>query len=108
MTDPIKGAKPNAKGDGVGEAFVYVDADEITYVKRGRKAKANPELIEALKAIPEGKALAIPSMKVDPSAADFKNEKARISSQIRTACTSANLKGFRILWSPQGVPQVVR
>lgn len=104
MSDSIKGAKPAANG----EDFLIIDANEISFVKRGRKAMADPKLIEALKAIPNGKALAIASMKLDPTSVDYKTEKARIASQIRTACAAANLKGFRILWSPQGVPQVVR
>ena len=88
--------------------FLIVDAEEISFVKRGRKAAANPELIEVLKTLQNGKALLIPSMKVDPKAANYANEKSRISSQIRTACKAANLSGFSILWSPQGVPQVRR
>lgn len=108
MSDSTGGAKPNAKAEAKADEFVYVDADAITYVKRGRKANADPILIEKLKGLPSGKALLIPSMKADPSAADYKTEKARISSQIRTACRAANLNDFRILWSPNGVPQVVR
>jgi len=90
------------------EAFSYIDASEISFVKRGRKAIANPELIEALAKLPIGKAIAINNMKVDPKANTFANDKARISSQIRTACASANLTTFRIMWTANGVPQVVR
>ena len=52
--------------------------------------------------------MALNSLKVDPKATNFANEKARIASQIRTACREAKLTNYRILWSPQGVPQVVR
>ena len=51
--------------------------------------------------------MALKSLIVDPKATNFANEKARIASQIRTACREANLINFSILWSPQGVPQVV-
>lgn len=104
MSESTKGAKPEA----ISEDFVYIDENEISFVKRGRKAKADPELIKMLSGIPNGKGLAITKMKLDPNAENYKTEKARIASQIRTACAAANLKSFRILWSPQGVPQVVR
>jgi hypothetical protein len=104
----MSGSNEKANAKPSQEEFIYVDANEITFVKRGRKSNADPELIEKLKGLPVGKALAIRSMKVDPKADNFRNEKARIGSQIRTACAAANLVGFRILWSPEGVPQVVR
>lgn len=108
MTAPILSGDDNEKGKAKPEAFSYIDASEISFVKRGRKAIANPELIEALAKLPIGKAIAINNMKVDPKANTFANDKARISSQIRTACASANLTTFRIMWSANGVPQVVR
>jgi hypothetical protein len=88
--------------------FIEIDASSIEYVKRGRKPIANPELVVRLSALPKGKALAIASMKQNPSSTTYVNDKARIGSQIRTACRAANLTGFQIRWSPQGVPQVVR
>jgi hypothetical protein len=88
--------------------FEIINADDISFVKRGRKASVNPALVEALKTLANGKAMALKSLKVDPKANNFANEKARIASQIRTACREANLTNFRILWSPQGIPQVVR
>ena len=88
--------------------FEFVDANEISFVKRGRKPLADPELIKYLSNLPIGQALRIRKMQADPKAANYTTEKARISSQIRTACKAANLKTFRILWSPEGIPQVQR
>jgi hypothetical protein len=88
--------------------FQIVDADAITFVKRGRKANADPALIDALKTLPAGKAMRIASMQQDPKAATYATDKARVASTLRTACKAANLVGFRIMWSPDGVPQVVR
>lgn len=99
------------KGDAMPEKdtneFEFIDANSIEFVKRGRKSNVSPKLVDALSQLTKGKALAIPSMKLDPNASNYSNEKARISSQIRTACRMANLEGFRILWAPNGVPQVV-
>lgn len=88
--------------------FEIIEVSQVEFVKRGRKSTVSPALIEALRALPKGSALAIKSHKADPSAPNFANEKSRLASQIRTACREAGLEGFRILWSPQGVPQVVR
>lgn len=88
--------------------FDYIDVDTVQFVKRGRKASLDQKLVDALKAIPKGKAIALQSLKQDPKAATYATDKARIASSIRTACKAAGLTGYRILWSPQGVPQVVR
>lgn len=90
------------------DKFLIVDAQSIQYVKRGRKASVDSELVEALRSLPVGKAMALVTLKQDPDAATYANDKSRIASSIRTACKTAGLTGFRILWSPQGVPQVVR
>ena len=110
----IKGNKPHDKEgtnmatNGKGDDAIYVDADSIQYVKRGRKANLDQGLVDKLKGLPAGKALVISSLKQDPSATTYANDKARVGSSIRTACKAAGLTGYRILWSPQGVPQVVR
>lgn len=88
--------------------FEFIDASAVEYVRRGRKSNVDPKLIEVLAKLPKGKAIALPSMKQDPTSDTYKTDKARISSQIRSACQSAGVANFRILWSPQGVPQVVR
>jgi len=90
------------------DKFVIVDAQSIQFVKRGRKAHVDPELVDALRGLPVGKAIALVTMKQNPDAPSYANDKSRIASSIRTACKSAGLTGYRILWSPQGVPQVVR
>lgn len=99
MNTKNQGANPNE--------FEVVNANDIQFVKRGRKSNANPALIEALKGLQKGQALVVSNMKADPKSENYGTEKSRISSQIRTACRQANLTGFRILWTPNGVPQVV-
>lgn len=106
MSTTPSGAKPTAKASET-PAFVIVDAAEISFVKRGRKAIADPELVATLKQLANGQALRIVSMQLDPNSANYANEKSRIASQIRTACKAANLTGFSIKWSPEGIPQVV-
>jgi hypothetical protein len=88
--------------------FEFIKAEDVSFVKRGRKSTADAGLISALKTLPKGGAIAIKKMKLDPNAENYKTEKARISSQIRSACRAANLSDFAIRFSPDGVPQVVR
>lgn len=90
------------------DEVVYVDAASIEYVKRGRKANLDENLVKMLAGLPVGKAAVLTSLKQNPAAPDYATAKARIASSIRTACKAAGLTGYRILWSPQGVPQVVR
>ena len=107
INNPIAHRKGNTMNNPKKDDFEIINADDISFVKRGRKALVNAELVEALKTLQKGKAMALKSLIVDPKATNFANEKARIASQIRTACREANLINFSILWSPQGVPQVV-
>jgi hypothetical protein len=88
--------------------FEIVGADEVSFVKRGRKANLDGALVDALKTLPKGKAMRLSSLKQDPNAATYATDKARIASSIRTACKAAGLAGSRIMWTPDGVPQVVR
>lgn len=101
MAQKNSGESPDNSDD-----FEFINSDEIEFVKRGRKSNVDPKLVTMLSQLPKGKAVAISSLKVDPKADNFRTEKARISSQIRTACRQANLDQFRILWTPNGVPQV--
>jgi len=94
--------------NGKADDYEVVDAESIQYVKRGRKANLDGELVAKLRDLPVGKALVISSLQQNPAASTYANDKARIGSSIRTACKAAGLTGYRILWSPQGVPQVVR
>lgn len=98
-------SKPNDKGD---DEFEFIDSSQIEFVRRGRKSNIDPTLVAKLSTLPKGKAVALTSLRQDPKAQTYKTDKARVSSQIRTACQSAGIDGFRILWSPAGVPQVVR
>jgi hypothetical protein len=88
--------------------FKIIDANEIAFVKRGRKARVNDELVAAIAKLPVGKAIALTSLKIDPKASTYFNDKARVASGIRTACRAAGLETYRIAWSPVGVPQIVR
>lgn len=94
--------KPNDDG------FEFIDSSEVEFVRRGRKSNIDANLVANLAKLPKGKSVAITSLRQDPKADTYKTDKARVSSQIRTACQSAGIDGFRILWSPAGVPQVVR
>jgi hypothetical protein len=86
----------------------YVDLADVQFVKRGRKPSLDEQLVQKLKGLPSGKALVLQSLKLNPAASTYANDKARVASAIRTACKAAGLSVFSIKWTPQGVPQVVR
>lgn len=88
--------------------FEIVDSSSVSFARRGRPSSVNPALIEKLKSLPAGKAMAIKGMALDPKSADYKRDKARVSAQIRTACKAANLQTFDIRWTLDGIPMVVR
>jgi hypothetical protein len=90
------------------EDFEIVDSSSVSFARRGRPSAVNPLLIEKLKGLPNGKAMKISGMALDANASDYKTAKARVSAQIRTACKAAELKGFDIRWTLEGVPMVVR
>lgn len=94
--------------NGEDDEFEFIDSSEVEFVRRGRKSNIDGKLVAKLATLPKGKSVAIVSLRQDPTLSTYKTDKARVSSQIRTACVSAGLDGFRILWSPAGVPQVVR
>jgi hypothetical protein len=85
----------------------FVDASEIEFVRRGRVSNLDPELVAKLGRLPKGKAYPIKALALDPTSADYKTEKNRVSATIRNACRNAGLRDFSLRWSPQGVPQVV-
>ncbi len=89
-----------------GDEFEIVSSSSIQFVKRGRKSVADEKLIDKLRTLTKGNAMVIHKMKQDPTSTSYANDKARIASQIRTACKTAGLVGFSIVWSPEGVPQV--
>lgn len=103
---------PNMKGNKMAQSnsndfgFEIVDTNSVQFAKRGRKSNVDPKLIDALSKLPKGKSLRISNMKLDPKADTFRTDKARVSAQIRTACSNANLSNFRIRWSIDGVPFV--
>lgn len=99
--------KPNTQPQSTA-AFEIVDADSLSFVKRGRKPTLDHNLVELLRQIPVGKAGILKSLKQNPQAPTYANDKARVASSIRTACKAAGLTGFSILWAPDGTPQVRR
>jgi hypothetical protein len=99
--------KPNTQPQST-PAFEIVDADSLSFVKRGRKPNLDSNLVELLRQIPVGKAGILKHLQQNPQAPTYANDKARIASSIRTACKAAGMTGFSILWSPDGIPQVRR
>jgi hypothetical protein len=87
--------------------YQIIDESELEFVQRGRKSNADLELVDALRKLTKGKALALPSEKVDMTSAVevVKTEKARISANLRSAGKLAGVK-IAIRWSPSGVPQI--
>ena len=85
--------------------FEFIDESAIEAVSRGRKSNVPTELVEALRKLPKGKAIAIKAFACDPASADYKNEKASVSATVRSAGKQAGVK-VSIGWSPAGVPQV--
>jgi hypothetical protein len=89
------------------DKYQIIDESALEFVQRGRKSNADPELVDALRKLTKGKALALPSEKVDMTspAEVVKTEKARISANLRSAGKLAGVK-VAIRWSPVGVPQI--
>jgi len=89
------------------DKYQIIDETALEFVQRGRKSNADPELVDALRKLTKGKALAIASQKVDMKAEALivKTEKARISAGLRQAVKLADVT-IAIRWSPSGVPQV--
>lgn len=86
----------------------FIDATSMEFISRGRKSNVSPELVSALRELlsQKGKAVRIPSLTVTFTGDDGKRERARVSAMIRAAAKVAGVK-VSILWSPNGVPQVV-
>lgn len=99
-------SKPQPSNDN--NDYEVIDATSVSFVKRGRKPSLNDSLVERLRTLPNGQALVLRSLKQDPTASTYANDKARVASSIRTACKAAGLSGFSIRWTPDGIPQVVR
>jgi len=94
------------------EDFEIVNSDEISFVKRGRKSEIDPKYVSLVKALEKGQTIKLRFLQisVDRNDPKFNNEKARITSQIRSICRAAGLNKseFEIKWDPSGFPQVVR
>lgn len=87
--------------------FEFIDETDIESVKRGRKSSADPNLVEALRKLPEGKAVVVKDLALDPKDPDYKSHKQTVSAQIRSAGKQAGLE-VSISFTPAGVPQVKR
>jgi hypothetical protein len=89
------------------DKYQIIDESALEFVQRGRKSNADPELVDALRKLTKGKALAVASEKVDMTspAEVVKTEKARVSANLRSAGKLAGVK-VAIRWSPAGVPQI--
>ena len=79
----------------------------MEFTQRGRKSNVPPALVKAIKEMPKGKGVRLSALKIDISAKTAKTDKARVGATIRSASKQANVK-VQILWSPDGVPQIVR
>lgn len=86
--------------------FEEIGDDEVRGVPRGRKSNVDPALVEGLRRLVKGKAIRIPSQTLDPTADNYKTEKARVSAMLRTAMRTAGHDDFSIIFSPEGVPQI--
>ena len=86
--------------------FEDIPEDEVRGVPRGRKSNVDPALVEGLRNLTAGRAIRIPSQKLDPTALNYRTEKARVSAMLRTAMRSAGHATFSIIFSPDGVPQI--
>ena len=84
-----------------------INESEMEFVSRGRKSNVSPELVNAIKTMPKGKACKLTGMKVDIKKANAKTEKARISATIRQASKQAGTPVV-IRWSADGTPQVIK
>jgi hypothetical protein len=86
--------------------FEEIPEDEIQAVRRGRKSNVDPALVDGLRTLTPGRAIRIPSQKLDPTAANYRTEKARVSASLRVAMRAAGHTSFAIIFSPDGVPQI--
>ena len=87
--------------------FEFIDEGSMEFTQRGRKSNVPPALVKAIKEMPKGKGVRLSALKIDISAKTAKTDKARVGATIRSASKHANVK-VQILWSPDGVPQIVR
>ena len=87
--------------------FEFIDEGSMEFTQRGRKSNVPPALVQAIKTMPKGKGVRLSALKIDVKAKTAKTDKARVGATIRSASKQANVK-VQILWSPDGVPQIVR
>lgn len=79
-----------------------IKATDVVVSPRGRKAELDPELIKTFKALKPGEAIVLRST-YGPVP---KEERSRVSQQVRKNWRAARADDVRIDYTPDGVPQV--
>jgi len=79
-----------------------IKADDVVVSPRGRKSELNPDLVKAFKALKPGEALRL----VDTYGCVPKEQRSRVSQEIRKNFHAARAEKPRIDYTPEGVPQV--
>lgn len=97
---------PEDEGKETGNGFEIIDISEMETVKRGRKAKMNESLLQAMKNLPNGKVLVLTpfQVKVSSNANETKKAKASVSAMIRNHAKRAGWAKVSILWKENGTP----
>lgn len=99
--------KANMTDNNEFEEFEIIPEDEIERTPRGRKSNADPKLVATLRQMKKGQAVRINTMRQDPKDPKYGTNKAKISAQIRSAMKLANHSEFSIIFTTDGVPQVL-
>jgi hypothetical protein len=86
--------------------FEIIEENEVVFAKRGRKSNVDPEMVDSLKALPQGVRAAVRTLKCDPTTESYKTDKARVAAQIRSAAKVAGV-AVTINWTVDGVPTVI-
>lgn len=87
--------------------FEIISEEEVEKSPRGRKSSVDPKLVAALGKLKKGQAVRIRQMQADATSTKYTTDKARISAQIRVAMRAAGHSDFSIVFTKDGIPQVV-
>lgn len=79
-----------------------IKADEVVVSPRGRKAELDPEVVATFKALKPGQAIVMRNT----YGAVPKDERSKVSQQIRKHWRAGRTDEPRIDYTPEGVPQV--
>lgn len=104
-------ARQIQNGKGVNGAVTeFIDESEFEFARRGRKSQIDAELLAKMKDLAKagkGKALALTEFACDPSSAEYKNHKAKVSAEIRKHAEIAGVT-VRVRWELRGFPVVAK